>query len=246
MKKILTPVTIFCCMLLSLEAIASGKFNGSMNMVLTMPGGNADATYYFGNDTQRMDMTMKMRRIPEPLKTSVITKASRPDEALVINHATRSYSAVNLRSAAENATLLDFDSNYTLKRLGNTTIKGYECEHIALESKTEKLELWVASDLGDFSTFRILQSQNPRLSNTSLAKTLKEAGVEGFPVKIVQQNSNGTSTMELTGIQRKKPDASLFRVPRGYTKTESNRKPISSKEKEHMRSLMEKMKNFEK
>jgi len=245
MKKALMLIAVLCCNLISQEATASARFTGLMDMILKMPGGNADITYYFGNSAQRMDMVMNMNRIPEPLKTTVITKAGKPDEALVINHATKKYSSVNLRTAAENATLLDFDSNYSLQRLGEDVVKGYRCEHISLTSKTEKLELWISSDLGDFSTFRILQSQNPRLSNTSLAKTLKNAGIEGFPAKIVQRNSNGLYTMELTGIQPKELAGALFTVPQGYTRTQINSKPVSSKEKEHLRNLMEKMKKFE-
>ncbi|MBN1278194.1 MAG: DUF4412 domain-containing protein [Chlorobiaceae bacterium] len=246
MKKTLLLMTFLCCgMLFSLNAIASGKFTGLMDMKLNTPGGNADITYYFGTGSQRMDMVMRMNRIPEPLKTTVITKAGSPDEALFINHETRNYSIVNLRTAAENATLLDFDSNYKLKRLGKASIKGYQCEHISLTSSTEKLELWVTSGLGDFSTFRILQSQNPRLSNTSLSRTLKDAGVEGFPAKIVQKNENGLYTMELIAVKPKELAATVFTVPAGYTKTQAATKPISAKQKEHLRNLMEKMKKFE-
>jgi len=246
MKKALFLMTLLSCSLLfSPNTFASARFTGIMDMMLNMPGGNADITYYFGNGAQRMDMVMRMTRIPEPLKTTVITKADSPDEAMLVNHETRKYSFVNLRTAAENATLLDFDSNYKLKRLGNATIKGYQCEHISLTSSTEKLELWVTSGLGDFSTFRILQSQNPRLSNTSLARTLKEAGIEGFPVKIVQRNQNGLYTMNLRTVREKELAASVFSIPKGYSKTEAGTKPVSGKEKEHLRNLMEKMKKFE-
>ncbi|MBM3162636.1 MAG: DUF4412 domain-containing protein [Chlorobi bacterium] len=246
MKKALMRIPLLlCCLLFSAEAMASGKFTGLLDMILKTPGGNADVTYYFGNGAQRMDMVMTMKKIPEPLKTSLITRAGRPDEAILINHETKNYSFINLRTAAENATLLDFDGNYTLKRLGGTVVKGYQCEHISLTSTTETLELWVTGDIGDFSTFSILQSQNPRLSNTSLARTLREGGIEGLPVKIVQRNANGLYTMELQTVQRGKPASSVFGVPKGYTKKDMNRKPVSSKEKEHLRNLMEQVRKFD-
>lgn len=245
MKKALILMTLLCVTLFSGTAFGTARFTGLMEMMLKMPGGNADVTYYFGTGAQRMDMVMNMTRIPDPLKTTVITKAGRPDEAILINHEAKSYSVVNLRTAAESATLLDFDSNYKLKKLGKAVIKGYQCEHISLTSTTEKLELWVSTDLGDFSTFRILQSQNPRLSNTALSRTLKETGVEGFPVKIVQQNDNGVFTMQLTSIKPRELASSIFGVPRGYSKTEVNSKPVSGTQKEHLRNLMEKMKKFE-
>ncbi len=227
------------------SASAASKFTGSMDMALIMPNGSATVTYLFGENSQRMDMSMRIEKIPDILKTTVITKATQPDIAYIIDHQSRSYTIVNLATAAENALLLDFDSNYTLARAGRKTIKGYNCEHIILSSTTEKLELWVTRDLGNFSTFRILQTQNPRLSNTQLAKTLSSASIEGFPVKLVQHNNNGPYIMELTRISEKAVSASLFSIPAGYQKMSNNQKPLGSQQKEHLKSLMEKMKKFE-
>lgn len=245
MKKI--PVFFFLilhCAFFSSVSAAS-RFNGIMEMMVNMPNGKADVTYSFGNDAQRMDMLMKMNKIPDPLKTTIITKASSPDLAVMVNHRAKSYSVVNLKTAAENAMLLDFDNNYTLAKLGSETILGYACEHIRLSSTTEKVDMWVTRALGDFSTFRLLQSQNPHLSNTALSKTLTSGGVEGFPVKIVQKNDNGLTVMELRKIRPATLAASLFDVPAGYRKVTGSQKPLDKGEKEHLKSLMEKMKKFE-
>ncbi|MFZ4525231.1 MAG: DUF4412 domain-containing protein [Chlorobium sp.] len=244
-KVLLTFLLFLIASISSNSAVGTSKFIGAMDMALTMPNGTAKVTYLFGQNTQRMDMVVQMDKIPDQLKTTVITKAAQPDVAYIINHQARNYSIVNLRTAAENAMLLDFDSNYTLARAGKQTIKGYNCEHIILTSSTEKLELWVTRSLGDFSTFRILQTQNPRLSNTKLSKTLSAAGIEGFPVKIVQHNDNGPYIMELTRISEKAVSPSLFNVPAGYQKIAETQKPLGSQQKAHLKSLMEKMKKFE-
>jgi hypothetical protein len=245
MKKI----PIAALLLLNLFAFntssAEAKFTGIMQMTMALPNGAADATYYFGSTAQRMDMVMKVNKIPDPLKTTVITKASSPDLAIIVNYQARTWTSVNLRTAAENATLLDFDSNYRLARIGRETLRGYSCEHINLRSTTENIDMWVSRDLGNFSTFSILQAQNPRLSNSALARTLKNAGIEGFPVKIVQKNTGGTSTMELSRISEKAVAASLFEVPEGFRKAADTQKPLDKTEKEHLKSIMEKMKNFE-
>jgi hypothetical protein len=245
MKKL--PLSFLFTVILVTTAPSAGfaKFTGMMDMMLKMPNGSAEITYFFGTGAQRMDMFMQLEKIPEPLKTTVITRESRPDEALIVNHQARTYSQVNLRTAAENATLLDFDSNYKLSRAGTAVIKGYQCEHILLTSSTEKLELWTSKDVADFSTFRLLQSQNPRLSNTSLAKTLKNSGIEGFPVKIVQHNDNGLYLMELMQVSSKPVAASAFAIPNGYRKTSPGQKAVDSTQKKHLRNLMEKMKDFE-
>jgi Domain of unknown function (DUF4412) len=246
MKKVLLTLFMLLYSTIGNPALAASKFNGIMAMIMKMPNGSAEITYYFGNNVQRMDMAMHMDKIPEPLKTTVITKASQPDQAYVINHQSKNYSILNLKTAAENAMLLNFDSNYKLDKLGKQTIKGYTCEHISLTSSTEKLELWVTRDLGDFSTFKILQSQNPRLSNTSLSKTLSNASIEGFPVKMIQYNDNGQYVMEIMQLWPKALAQSVFDIPGGYLKVINNQKPLGNQEKEHMKILMEKMKKFEK
>jgi len=232
-------------MLLAIPSNAPAAFTGQMEMSLKMPNGSADINYLFGKGAQRMDMTMRLDKIPEPLRTTVITRTSRPDEAIIVNHRTKNWSSVNLRTAAESATLLDFDSNYRLTRLGTETVKGYQCEHIRLTSSTEQLELWMSKGLADFSTFSLLQSQNPRLSNTSLSKTIAQAGIEGFPVRIVQKNDNGLYVVELKKAVPRPVTASDFNVPAGYVKTGDGQIPVDSLQKQHLRKLMEKMKDFD-
>jgi hypothetical protein len=245
MKRLPGLFATLLLLILALPASAHAAFTGEMNMKLTMPNGTASITYLFGTRDQKMDMTMQLDRIPEPLKTTIITRSARPDEATIVNHKSKSWSVMNLRSAAESATLLDFDSNYRFTRVGPETVKGYPCEHVRLTSSTDTLDLWISKGLADFSTFRLLQSQNPRLSNTSLSRVLKQNGVDGFPVKIVQKNENGLYIMELKKVTPKLVATSSFRVPAGYRQTEPGQTNIDKQQKEHLRQLMEKMKKFE-
>lgn len=244
-RRRIAPILLmlsFCT--LSTPVMAVGRFTGSIDMSLLMPNGKAQITYYFGEGLQRMDMAMRLERIPEPLKTTVVTSAAKPDEATIINHAARQYSIVNLRTAAENAMLLDFDSNYSIERTGTATIKGYACQHLVISSSTEKLELWVTNDLGDFSTFRILQTQNPRLSNTRLSRLLESAGIDGFPVRMIQHTRNGSYIMELVSISRTPPASSLFATPADYQRVTSNQQVPDPQQKARLKKLMEKMKSI--
>ena len=245
MKRLPSLLAALFFLILAIPSSARAGFTGAMEMNLVMPNGKASIAYLFGARDQRMDMTMLLDRIPEPLKTTVITSSARPDEATIVNHKAKSWSVVNLRSAAESATLLDFDSNYRFTRIGREAVKGYQCEHVRLTSTTDTLDLWMTKGLADFSTFRLLQSQNPRLSNTSLSRVLKQNGVDGFPVKIVQQNGNGLYVMELKKVTPKPVADSSFRVPAGYQKVEAGQTNIDSQQKEHLRQLMNKMKKFE-
>ncbi|TCD48649.1 DUF4412 domain-containing protein [Chlorobium sp. N1] len=223
----------------------AAAFTGIMEMQLTMPSGRSELTYYFGERAQKMEMFTQLSKIPEPLRTAVITRASDPDKAIFINHDSRTWTPLNLRTAAENATLLDFDSNYTLERLGKASVNGYSCKHVRLKSSTDELELWMAEGLGEFSAFRILQSQNPRLSNTSLSRTLEKAGIKGFPVRITQRSGRETYRMELVQVWPKPLPDTEFRVPDDYRRVTADDAPVSPERKAHLKNLMEKMKKFE-
>lgn len=245
MKRLFSFLPALLILILAIPSSVHAAFTGEMDMKLTMPNGKADISYLFGVRDQKMEMAMMLDRIPEPLRTTVITRSSKPDEAIIVNHKSKSWSVVNLRSAAESATLLDFDSNYRFTRVGPETVKGYPCEHVRLTSSTDTLDLWMTKGLADFSTFRLLQSQNPRLSNTSLSRVLKQNGVDGFPAKIIQKNGNGLYVMQMQKVMPKPTPESSFRVPAGYRQTEPNQVNIDKQQKEHLRQLMDKMKKFE-
>ncbi len=244
MKKLLHAV-LMTLMFQSLWTFpACAGFTGIIDMNLTMPNGTSDIIYFFGNKAQRMDMTTKLEKIPDPLKTTVITRAAQPDQAIIVNHKAASYSKVNLKTAAENATLVDFDDDYRIEKAGKKRIKGYTCEHVKLSSTSDTIEMWLTKDIGDFQTFRLLQSQNPRLSNTVLAKKLSDEGLDGFPVKIIQDNENGTVAMEIVSVQQTPLESSEFTIPEGYTEIVDSRQPLNRTQKEHLKDLMDKIKNF--
>lgn len=244
MKKLFYTVLTALFLQCLAAASAFAKFTGIIDMNLTMPNGTSEVMYFFGTRAQRMDMTTKLDKIPDPLKTTVITRASEPDKAVVVNHKAATYTKVNLRTAAENATLVDFDYDYTIEKAGKARIKGYNCQHVKLYSTSDTIEMWLTRDIGDFQTFRLLQSQNPRLSNTVLAKKLSDEGLDGFPVKIIQDNENGTLAMEIESVQQTALESSEFSIPEGYTEIADNQQPLNQKQKEHLKDLMEKIKNF--
>ncbi|ANT64421.1 MULTISPECIES: DUF4412 domain-containing protein [Prosthecochloris] len=246
MKRIITRGAILILLgTILIPAPARADFNGRITMDLTMPNGQAMLAYLFGRNDQRMDMTTRLERIPDPLETTVITRKTDPDRAIILNHKAGTYTRINLRDALEQATLVDFDQNYKLRNLGRKNISDYETTHIVLESRTDRIEMWLSRDVADFQTFRLLQAQSPRLSNTGLAQAITGAGVDGFPIRIVQINETGTITMQVTGVESMQPPRSEFRVPDGYSEVTGTRRPLDTTQKEHLREVMEKIKQFE-
>ncbi|WP_232319824.1 DUF4412 domain-containing protein [Prosthecochloris sp. HL-130-GSB] len=248
MKTSMTLRLIYAIALLFCLLVPAGEtraaFTGIIDMKMTMPNGRSDITFFLGLEDQRMDMISEMEKIPEPLRTTVITRQSAPDEAIIVNHKAGTWSRINLQSAVENATYIDFDTDYRIDNAGTAIISGLNCQHIRLFSSTEKIELWLTKDIGNFETFRLLQSQNPRLSNSKLSKKLALEGLDGFPVKMVQENENGMTTMQISSWQEASLQASEFEIPEGYTEVRDSSQPLDTLQKEHLRNLMDKIKQF--
>ena len=60
-------------------------------------------------------------------------------------------------------------------------------------------------------------------SDEGMMKALKDAGVDGFVVKMITRekgNPTPVATMELTKVERRSLPGSLFEIPAGYTKQE--------------------------
>ena len=111
------------------------------------------------------------------------------------------------------------------------------------------MEMWVSKDILDYFTYARLQSANDK-NMPELAKRMKAAGLDGFPVKIWHKEANITT--ELTKVDKQGLDASLFKVPAGYTKNEFpamhiGKSPKHNKELEAMmKKMQEEMKNKQK
>ncbi|WP_233570462.1 MULTISPECIES: DUF4412 domain-containing protein [Prosthecochloris] len=244
-RSILSCLIVALSLSLLLPVRAVAGFTGIIDMNLRMPNGTSDIIYFLGNDAQRMDMTSELDNIPEPLRTTVITRESQPDEAVIINHKAGTYSRVNLQTAVENATFVDFDTDYRIERAGTEEIDGFSCEHVRLFSSTEKIEMWLTGDIGDFRTFRLLQSQNPRLSNTVLSQKLRSEGIDGFPVRMVQENESGITTMQIVSWQPAPLQDAEFEIPPHYTEVRDTSEPLNDRQKEHLKDLMEKIRSFQ-
>ncbi len=244
MKRMFSVIATILMLASLLPAALHAGFTGVIDMQLTMPNGTSAILYSFGRNAQRMDMTTKLDKIPDSLHTTVITRKSEPDLAVIVNHKAGTFKKVSLKTALETTTLVDFDDDYMIEKGKPATIQGYNCSHVTLSSTTDTIEMWLTEDIGDFETFRLLQSQNPRLSNTVLSEKLAEEGIDGFPVRIIQKNENGQLAMEVVSVNRKTVEPDRFSVPKMYSEVIDEQKPLNNRQKEHLKDLMEKIKDF--
>ncbi len=225
----------FALALSALPALA--EFEGVIDM--KMEGGGAAAMSgtgktYVTKRAWRSEMEMsseEMRKNPEMLKatggkTSVrlimLGKLSEPGISYMINENTKTYARIDAAEMAKDLPK-DTERKWSVKRLGKDHVAGLACENVrAVETgKKTEYEICVSTELASGEWMRALQGQQ-RGAGGIWVKALKDAGVEGFPVRmVIKESETGpvTMKMEATKVERKSLPAALFEVPPGYKET---------------------------
>jgi hypothetical protein len=106
------------------------------------------------------------------------------------------------------------DKNATFTKTGETKkILGYTAEKITYKDDEDQGEAWVTRELG---TFKLLD--NPMQTDENSPQWQKDFNAEGyFPLEVVE---NGKTVFEITGIDKKSLDNSMFEAPADYKKME--------------------------
>ncbi len=220
----------------SLPALA--QFEGVIEM--KMEGGGAAAAMsgtgktYVSKSAWRSEMEMtraNAKNDPDKLKATggqptfrmvVLGKLSEPGITYMINETAKTYARIDSAEMAKNHPK-DADKKWTVKRLGKDRVAGLACENVKAveEGKKSEFELCVTNELASGEWIRALQAQQ-RSSGGLWMKALKDAGVEGYPIRMVVRESESgpvTMRMEATKVERKSLPASLFVVPPGFKET---------------------------
>jgi len=218
-----------------------GQFIGKIEMNLESPQGSGEIAFTFGKHAERMDMQITPPQLSSAIKTSMILKHDSPDLAHVLMDATKSYMIIDLKKATAMAGGISVDENYDIQVIGQDKVQGYRCQHVKVTGNATDLELWLSPEILDFETFRRLQSQNPKMSNSALADALKKAGADGFPIRMLQTMNGQKIKMELRKVERKKAiAASVFEIPASYQKIQPQMQ-MTEEQRKKMRELMQKL-----
>jgi hypothetical protein len=135
---------------------------------------------------------------------------------------------------------LDGYNNAKIENLGKETVNGYNCSHVRITHGESVMEMWVSKEILDYFTYARMQSANDK-NMPELAKRMKAEGLDGFPVKIWHKQANIIT--ELTKVDKQGLEASLFKVPEGYTKTEMPAMHLGSSatKKKDLEAMVKKM-----
>jgi hypothetical protein len=193
------------------------EFEGMLESKMTMQGsgtaGGGSQKVWISRAGTRMEMEMGMGG--GGMKMATVVLRSRPGVAYLVNDAKKTYSEIDTTKSA--APARGEEETFTVKKLGPEKVAGFDCAHVLVKgSKGSEFEIWSTRDLGTGSEYWASQRS---ASRSNLLKAMREASVEGWPVKTIHRSAEMTVTMELAKAERKAVPASLFDLS-GYTKSQ--------------------------
>jgi hypothetical protein len=100
-------------------------------------------------------------------------------------------------------------------------VAGYKCVHSTITDEKGKMsEMWTTKDISDFNKYSEA-FHDKKYGSGKRDQALKDAGCEGFPVKMMHKGNEreGDVTMELIKMEKKSFSKSDFEIPTGYTKS---------------------------
>jgi len=224
MKRVLLSVLAGAALA---AAPAFAQFEGQIDMKIGGQGMTGTGRLFVSKAGSRSEMDMQTPNMPVHMVT--LLKFSNPDVLYLINDKARTYSEMDTKKAREQGAKMvgvKEKEAYSVKVLGSERVLGYGTKHVLLSRPGDKseMEAWTTKDLLGL-TYESMKGlmRRPAQDEGSMMKALKDAGAEGFFVKMVTREKGKTeplTTMELTKAEKKSLPASLFEVPAGYTKQE--------------------------
>lgn len=155
-----------------------------------------------------------------PMRSVTLCKAETPDLLYKINDQAKTYFEIDLSPTAPKPPEKSDAEPYQVKRLGEEKLLGYNTLHLLITYKNTSNELWATKELLDAATFNKLLSRSGRNgAEERMTKALKDAGVDGMPLKSILTSEDGSkTTMEVVKIEKKTLPGWTFEIPAGYEK----------------------------
>lgn len=206
-----TFAALGACLLMASAAVASGPFEGAIRFSKTVGPVTAEYVYYVKGDKIRVEELGEKGDVQgimliDTKANSVI--ALSPERKMFID-------VPNKRSSKEPAV--------TVQKTGNQKkINGFECQEVKVISQEEGREVsyWVAKDNFEFFV-PMLETLNRK--DKLAVYFLKVPELEGlFPIMGSEKKIGGVelTRLEVTRLENKSLEASMFEIPKGYTKFE--------------------------
>jgi hypothetical protein len=210
------------------DAYAEYKMKSAGNRVTT-------SAMYFKNGDLRTEV--KMDIAGKEMTAVTLNLKSNPEYTLSYNSHSKTYTELKKNNSS------DKTGKVSITVIGSEKIGAYNCKHVRMTSDTNSWDMWVTKDLPAFD-FPLQKDDD--VANRKMMELLKSKSADGVPVKIEFKKPNAITpgiTMELVKFESKSLDASLFKIPDGYTKStvQFDAEKMKSMSPEEKRQMIKKM-----
>jgi len=203
----------------------AADFEGVIDARLTMTapdkeeGGSGSIRLYIGSAGSRAETEMNTPM--GSMKMAVLHLRAKPGVSYMINEEKKAYSEIQAPAGGDKD---EEDEKVTIKKLGSEKVAGYDCTHALItDANGEQTEIWTTKALGGAEAFWAAQGGEGRSEtrkNRATARTLRDAGLDGWPLKFKSSERKGQVVVwETVKVDRKSLPSSMFSLS-GYTKAE--------------------------
>jgi hypothetical protein len=190
----------------SLVPLKAQTFEGVVQFNLTSAQGEIPMTYMMKGENVRMEFEGR------PGMKGVMLLDGKENKAYMLISQMNAYMELPTGQTQEG-----IKTKPEITKTGKTQkILGFDCEQLIIKDGARVTEAWVTKAIGKFQKFGMggrAQQGNPESWQDNLA------GSGMFPVRVVtKEGDTETSKMEVTKVEKKSLEASLFKIPEGYQK----------------------------
>lgn len=227
--------------------LAHAQFEGELQTKITTRDGSGVSKLYLSKLGARNEIDIRSPKLQQtssrPYHLTTLHTFADPDLVYHVNDERKTYSVINLKKVREQTKRFD-DETYTVKRIGSDTIAGYVCEKALLTTQNQtETEMCIAKNIAGMNAWVAMMEQAAQVKS-GMFKALKDAGLEGFPVKMVMRHKGGESpilTTEVIRAEAKSLPSALFEVPSSYQKEDVVSSFATPEMTEKMQDFMHKM-----
>lgn len=239
--------SLIVALLLLMPVSAVAQFEGVIEMKITTKDGGGTGKTYLSKTGSRSEMAIQSPKLQQissgPFRMTTIQKFAEPDLVYHVNDERKTYSIINLKEAREQAGKLSEDT-YTVKRIGSDTVAGYACEKARLTSQSgRETEMCVTKDISGLNAWMAMMERTAMVKS-GMFKALKEAGLEGLPVRMILRSKEGApvTTVEMVHVERQSLSPTLFEIPSDYKEEAAGMSFVTPEMQQKMKDVMEKIK----
>lgn len=198
----------------------TGFYYETTNTVVTEKGTakSVNKTWFTTSGEGRVEMNLAAMMGVNGAKPMVgISRISKPNYSMILDDEDKTYS-LNIIDTA----LINSGNKYTVTKIGSETVGGFPCVHAKLTSSGRNkmdMDIWTSMSVPGYSLMEKMMTTSKSMVTPEMFNALKQAGADGYFVKIEIKNKNISSETLLTKVEQKNLPASLFAIPAGYAES---------------------------